>query len=114
VRIVQGADEGRRTLLRRTPLGQTALPDSIRKKNQAVFGADLPVEDQVRRVLADVQREGDVAVARYTRAFTGAAQGALEVSRDEIDAAYGNVAEGLVSALIEAAEHIREYHERQR
>jgi len=114
VRIVQGADEGRRTLLRRQPLGETTLPDAIRRKNAALFGADLPVEQQVRRILDDVRREGDAAVARYTAAFTGRELARFEVPRAEVEASYQHVAAPLVAALREAAERIRAYHERQR
>ena len=114
MRIVHGADEGRRTLLRRQPLGETDLPASIREKNATIFGADLPVEQQVRRILDDVRREGDAAVARYTAAFTGIAYGAPEVTRAEIDGSYSAVEPELVEALQEAAAHIRSYHELQR
>lgn len=114
MRIVRGAEEGRRTLLRRQPLGETELPAAIRKKNAEVFGADLPVEHQVRRVLGDVRREGDAAVFRYTRAFTGADYASLEVERDEIAASYASVDASLVMALREAAGHIRAYHLLQR
>lgn len=114
MRIVHGAGEGRRTLLQRKPLGETELPPAIREKNVAIFGADLPVDQQVRRILDDVRREGDAAVARYTTAFTGTAPAAFEVARDEITAAYKAVEPALVDALREAAAHIRDYHERQR
>ncbi len=114
MRIVRGADEGRRTLLRRQPLGETELPASIRAKNAEVFGADLPVEQQVRRILDDVRRDGDAAVARYTRAFTGAEPKTFEMARAEVEAAYKHVDADLVDALREAATHIRDYHTLQR
>jgi len=114
VRIIHGADEGCRTLLRRQPLGETELPAAIRRKNAEIFGADLPVEQQVRRILDDVRREGDAAVARYTKAFTGSERDAFEVPQAEIDASYGFVDTTLVAALREAADRIRTYHERQR
>lgn len=114
MRIVKGADEGRRTLLKRMPLGETELPAAIREKNAAIFGADLPVEQQVRRILADVRSEGDAAVRRYTKLFTGADIAGYEVSRDEIARAYGAVEPSLVAALKEAAGRIAAYHARQR
>ena len=114
MKIIRGADEGRRTLLQRTPLGETELPPPIREKNKQIFGADLSVEQQVRRILYDVRREGDAAVSRYTKAFTGADYATFEVSLDEIEASYREVAPSLVVALREAASHIRDYHERQR
>jgi histidinol dehydrogenase len=114
VRIVRGADEGRRTLLRRQPLGETELPEAIRRKNAGIFGAELSVEQQVRRIIDDVRREGDAAVRRYTEAFTGRAPASFEVARAEIAAAYDAVDATLVGALKAAAKRIRAYHERQR
>lgn len=115
MRIIRGAEAGRRELLQRKPLNETELPAHTRDKNAAIFGGDLPLEQQVRRILDDVRREGDAAVASYTKAFTGVEPpSAFEVSREEIDAAYGSVEESLVAALLEAADHIRAYHERQK
>lgn len=113
MKIVHGAEEGRRTLLRRQPLGETALPASLRQKNAALFGADLPVEQQVRRILADVRREGDAAVSRYTAAFTGVERERFDVPPEDIARAYRALEPGLVDALREAAGHIRAYHELQ-
>ena len=114
MKIVEGTEEGRRTLLRRQALGETELPPAIRQKNAAIFGADLPVEAQVRRILDDVRGEGDAAVRRYGQAFTGAQRDQLEVPRSEIDASYERVDATLVTDLRNACEHIRAYHERQR
>ena len=61
MRIVHGAEEARSTLLLRKPLGETELPESVRRKNAALFGQDLPVEQQVRRIISDVRRDGDTA-----------------------------------------------------
>ena len=72
MRIVHGREEARATLLRRTPLGETDLPEAVRRMNAELFGADLSVDQQVRRIVDDVRRDGDAAVRRYTKAFTGA------------------------------------------
>ena len=114
MRIVRGAEEGRRTLLRRQPLGETELPESIRKKNAGIFGEDLPVEQQVRRILDDVRREGDAAVARYSKAFTGVERTSFEIGRAEIEDSYRHVEPSLVEVLREAADHMSAYHKMQR
>ncbi|HEX5480359.1 MAG TPA: histidinol dehydrogenase [Dehalococcoidia bacterium] len=114
MKIVHGADEARRTLLARKPLGETELPERIREANRAVFGVDLPVEAQVRRILEDVRSFGDDAIARYTRAFTGATYDSFEVTPAEIAAARDDVDASLIDDLHEAAAHIRAYHELQR
>jgi histidinol dehydrogenase len=114
VRIVHGASEGRRTLLTRKPLGETELPEAVRRKNAAIFGGELSVEQQVRRVLDDVRREGDAAVARYSKAFSGVERASFEVPRSEIEASYTSVDKALVESLREAAERIAAYHTLQR
>jgi histidinol dehydrogenase len=114
VRIVHGAEEGRRTLLRRRPLGEMELPEAIRRKNAELFGADLTIEQQVRRIIDDVRRDGDAALARYSKAFSGVDRTSFEIPRAEIAAAYKSVDTVLVDDLREAAEHIRAYHELQR
>jgi len=114
VKIVRGAEEARRTLLQRQRLGETELPAAVREKNARIFGGDLSVEQQVRRIIDDVRRDGDAAVSRYTKAFTGAEVTSFEVERPEIEAAYGHVATDLVASLREAAQRIEAYHRRQR
>ena len=113
MRIVHGAEEGRRTLLLRKPLGETELPEAIRRKNAEIFGADISVEQQVRRIIDDVRRDGDAAVSRYSRAFAGVERTSFEIPPAEIEASYGDVEPSLVEALREAAGHIEDYHQRQ-
>lgn len=114
MRIVLGAEEGRRTLLRRRPLGETELPEAIRRKNAELFGADLTVEQQVHRIIDDVRRDGDAALSKYSKAFSGVTRTTFEVPHAEIEAAYKAVDAKLVDDLREAAAHIRSYHELQR
>jgi histidinol dehydrogenase len=113
VRIVYGAEEARRTLLRRVPLEEAEPPEHVRARDRRLFGPGLSVEDVVRRILAAVRAEGDAAVLRFNEALDGAAPRPLRVSRDEIAAAYRQVPPDLVEALRLAAERIRAYHERQ-
>ena len=79
----------------------------MRRKNAELFGADLPVDQQVRRIIDDVRRDGDAALSRYTKAFTGAEFGTFDVPRREFEAAYDQVERPLVEALEAAAESIR-------
>lgn len=112
--IYEGAKAGRRTVLQRRPLGTMDLPASVRRRTREVFGADLTVEETVRRIIADVRERGDAALRSYTRAFDGAAVDRLEVPPEEIQAAYGEVDPNLVDALRVAAGRVRMFHEAQR
>jgi len=113
VRIVVGADEGRRTLLRRAPLSEPELPAEVWSRTREVTGAATIVE-AVRTIIADVRREGDAAVLRYCRAFDGAEYDSLRVDAEEARAAYDQVEPDVVEALRFAAKRIRVFHEAQR
>lgn len=117
MRIVYGAEEGRRSLLRRFPLAHEDLPAFVREDVRRVFGADLSAEAVVDRILQDVREEGDAAVLRYNEDVDGVhgdlLSTSLEVKREETEAAYEQVEPALVDALREAAERIRRFHERQ-
>jgi histidinol dehydrogenase len=78
------------------------------------IGEDPGAAENVRRIIADVRREGDTAVRRYTETFDGKlAYAALEVPRTELDAALRRVEPGLRSALEFAAGRVRSFHEKQ-
>ena len=114
MRIVNGADEARRTLLRRLPL-ESSLPQSVRDGIRRVFGEDLSAQAVVDRIIDGVRADGDAAVAKYNREIDRMGEGvALEVTATEIEAAREEADDGLVAALEEAAGRIRAYHERQR
>jgi histidinol dehydrogenase len=114
VRIVRGADEALRTVLRRSPSDEPELPPAVRETVRRVFGAELDASAVVDRILRDVRSEGDAAVHRYNREIDGVHTDLpLEVSRDEIEAATKQVDASLIAALHVAADRIRAYHELQ-
>ena len=113
MRIVVGAEEGRRTVLQRRPLAETEVPPAARELTRRVFSADLSPGEAVARIIADVRAEGDAAVLRYSRAFEGAAPASLALSHEETAAAYNAVDPQLLEALRFAAARIRSFHELQ-
>ena len=114
MKIVAGAEEGRRTLLRRTPLGEETLPDEIWERTREVVGDVATPEEAVRKILRDVREQGDEAVFRYCEAFDGASYSTLRVAPAEIQAAYEEIDDDLLEALRFAAKRIRAFHETQR
>ena len=111
MRIVIGADEGRRTILRRQPLGDIELPESAQARIREVFGQNLSASEVVARVLRDVREQGDDAVLHYSEAFDGVRYSSLTVPAVEIQAAYDTVDPSLVADLRFAAERIRLFHQ---
>ena len=113
-RIITDLAEARKTVLKRAPLGDEALPAPVAARIREVFGADLSAGEVVGRILADVRAEGDAALVRYMRHFDGVAPEPLEVTPTEIAAAQGEVDDSLLQVLEQAAARIGAYHERQR
>ena len=113
-RIVTDLAEAQETVLKRTPLGSEEVPAPVAARIREVFGADLTPGEVVDRILADVQAEGDTALARYLQHFDGVAPEPFEVSPEEIAAAREHVDNALWEVLELAATRIAAYHERQR
>ena len=78
---------------------------------------DAEIEQRVAAILADVKTRGDGAVLEYTRRFDGldaADMGQLELTQDELRAAFETLPDAQRTALSQAAERVRRYHERQK
>ena len=71
------------------------------------------VNTSVKAILADVEQNGDEAVKKYNLKFDHAETTELEVSKEEIEAAYQRISLEMQSILQEAAAQIRTYHEKQ-
>jgi histidinol dehydrogenase len=75
------------------------------------------VEQVVLGIIADVRQRGDAAVLELTRRFDrleAADLAALEVTADEMDAAFNQVDEADVAALMLAVERVTRFHEKQK
>lgn len=79
--------------------------------------ADAAIEERVADILADVQRRGDAAVLEYTARFdrldvTG--MQTLELTADELRAAFESLPAEQRDALEFAARRVRQFHEAQK
>jgi histidinol dehydrogenase len=77
---------------------------------------DHAIEERVAGILADVKTRGDAAVLEYTKRFDGLdapSVAALELTRDELKAAFDAITPAQRAALEAAARRVRSYHERQ-
>ena len=78
---------------------------------------DAAIEARVAEILADVRARGDAAVLDYTARFdrlSAEALGALELTREELKAAFDGLPGEQREALEAAARRVRSYHERQK
>jgi histidinol dehydrogenase len=114
MRIVEGAQEARRTILRRQSINDLDLGEAGRARAGAAFGEELSAMETVARIIADVRAQGDAAVRRYGETFDGPiGYEGLEIPTAELQAALGRLEPALRAALELAAARIRAYHERQ-
>ncbi len=77
---------------------------------------DGAIESRVAEILADVKARGDAAVLEYTARFDrldAKSLSALELTRDELKAAFEQITPAQRDALQAAAASVRSYHERQ-
>lgn len=85
--------------------------------NKEIFArTEMPVDvgATVRDIIADVRKSGDAALRKYSARFDGLSdETAIEVSADEIEAAYRACDPELIAVMEEAARNIREYHSKQ-
>ncbi|WP_432767389.1 histidinol dehydrogenase [Roseateles cavernae] len=78
---------------------------------------DSAIETRVAEILADVRARGDAAVLDYTARFDGLQAdtvASLELTREELKAAFEAITPAQRGALQAAAERVRSYHERQK
>ena len=85
-------------------------------KNEEIFARAVPavnVEQTVADIIADVRKNGDAALLRYTEKFDGAVLSSLAVSAQEMQEALDSVEPRFLEILRRAAENIRAFHSRQ-
>jgi len=71
------------------------------------------LEQTVAGILAEVRRDGDAAVRKYSLLFDKTAPDAVELGAMRIEAGAADVEDGLKAAIRQAADNIRGFHERQ-
>lgn len=76
------------------------------------FNADALIA--ATSIVEDVRERGDAALSEYTEKFDGVSLEAFRVSKEAIDEAIVNVNQKTAEALRQAADQIRDFHERQR
>ncbi|MBQ4249551.1 MAG: histidinol dehydrogenase [Clostridia bacterium] len=75
--------------------------------------ADERVTASVEKIIADVKKDGDEAVRRYTKQFDGVDIDEFAVSEEEIESAYKSVDGALIRAMERSARNIYDFHKKQ-
>ena len=84
---------------------------------EEILNRDIQAEEDVSAtvdaVLAEVREKGDAALFAYTERFDGVALTDLQVSEEEIEAAWASLDPDFIKTLEMAAENIRQFHQLQ-
>ncbi len=107
---VEGFNKAKQLLTRKGFSGSFITSSRLATQEERISEDELSPQEVVERILSDVQDKGDEALFYYTNKLDGVELDSLEVSRQEISAAYDVVDEKLTSALVLAAKRIREFH----
>ncbi len=105
--------EARDTVLRRVPIHERPVPESLLAALAQMFGEPLTPDKAVARILADVRRDGDAALHAWTERLDGVRLAQFRVPDAQIQAAYAALPEPERAALEQAAARIRAFHQRQ-
>jgi len=99
---------------------------SIKKLNQLTridldnlfnrFGEDFSsiMIDTVVPIVNDIKKNGDKAVAKYTKKFDGIELKEIMATQKEIDSGYSNISKEIIDAFTRAKNNIEEFHNRQK
>jgi histidinol dehydrogenase len=113
VRLVRGADEGRRTVLKRQALEDYTVSAELQDGIEQLFGERLTPDQVVGRILEDVRTRGDEALLHYSRLIEGTELDALRVPSERIEQAWERTDAELRDALALSAERIEAFYQRQ-
>jgi histidinol dehydrogenase len=113
VRVFHDFEAGREFIMSRRNLAEAELSPGMRAGVREVFGEDLTAEQVVERILADVRRDGDAALRRYTAQIDRVQLDELRVTDAEFDVALSVVPIEVQEALRFSAGRIRAFHEKQ-
>lgn len=110
MRVITDIDEARRTILRRAPAEEPALPPHIREGIARVFGRDLSAAGVAEIVCTAVAAGGDAAVRDLTARIDGVTLDRMVVPAAALAAARSRIPDALRRALVQAAARIEAYH----
>ena len=105
--------EAQDTLLRRVPIHERPVPQSLLEALARTFGEPLTPDQAVARIVADVRARGDAALHAWTERLDGVRLAQFRVPEAQIEAAAQALPRAVRDALALAASRIRAFHQRQ-
>ncbi len=111
---IYDVSEAQKTILKRIPPDETAVPPVILDRIAATFGERINAEEAVRRILRDIRSRGDAALREWSAKLDGfPADAPIRVPPEALSAAREALDPETREALEVAADRIREFYRRQ-
>ena len=111
---IYDVESAKKSILKRIPPDETALPPGMVARIAATFGEAISAEEAVRRILRDVRARGDAALREWSARLDGfPAEAPIRVPAEALSAALEALDPATRAALETAAERIRAFHRRQ-
>lgn len=112
-RIFTDVSAAKRSILKRHSLRDIDVPEALIERSVSIFGERVMPEEAVRRIIRSVRECGDGAIGEWNRKIDDISLDRLAVSPEEMNEALRAISPELRSALTQAAERIRSFHEKQ-
>ncbi|PKM07927.1 MAG: histidinol dehydrogenase, partial [Gammaproteobacteria bacterium HGW-Gammaproteobacteria-7] len=105
--------EAKKSILKRQPFGQQAVPQKTLDGIQSLFGESLTPAEAVARILADVRTRGDQALIKWNTKLDNRSDPLMRVSAAEMQSALTGLPDKQLSALKFSIERVRAFHGKQ-
>ncbi len=112
LKIYQPA-EAKQTILKRKPIDDYEIPDSMQQNMLKLFGENLTPDQAVARIIKEVRSEGDQALRKWTQVLDGTALDRFRLTNEEIQAAKKSISDEMKLALQLSIERVQAFHQRQ-
>jgi histidinol dehydrogenase len=101
------------TILKRAAMEDLEIPESVMARTEQVFGERLAPAAAVERILRDIRRRGDAALAEWTLKLDGGVKDPVRVPAEELRAALEGLPAAQRAALELSAQRVLAFHQAQ-
>ncbi|MHC1770584.1 MAG: histidinol dehydrogenase [Flexilinea sp.] len=101
------------SILKRIPLDETSVPDSLLERLAQTFGEAVSPAEAVRRILQDIRTGGDNALRSWTLRLDQVDIPQTRISDEKIQAALAGLEPALRTAIEESAGRIEQFYRKQ-
>jgi len=112
LRIYQ-PEEGKKTILRRKPIDDYDIPESMQQNMLKFFGENLTPDQAVARIIKEVRTNGDQALKKWTLTLDGTSVTNFRISAEEIQSSIHSISPEIQAALQLSIDRVRTFHQHQ-